>query len=212
MKTIIKIFYWLALSLLLIIAATVAASSLNIPGGVKLFTVQSGSMEPTIHTGSLIISKPFATYSKGEIVTFKSEGDRLNSNPKTTTTHRIYKVELVDNKLAFTTKGDANKGPDAGTIDQGLIIGKEVLSIPLLGYPISFAKTKEGLLILIIIPAVIIIYSELINIKNEAQKLIRERKRKLTMKEKVELEIGEQEIKVEKETKNLWNWIKKLFK
>jgi len=189
----------------------VAVSSLNIPGGIKLFTVQSGSMEPTIRKESLIISRPFTTYSTGEIVTFKSESDRQNKNPKITTTHRIYKVELINNKLVFTTKGDANKSADAGTIDEGLIIGKEIFSIPLLGYPISFAKTKEGLIILIVIPATIIIYSELINIKNEAQRLLRERKKKLTVTEKIEVEIGEGEIKVEKGFKKFWNRIKRIF-
>jgi hypothetical protein len=56
----------------------------------------------------------------------------------------------------------------------------------------------------------LIIYSELLTIKNEVQRLLKEqKKRKLTVKEKVELEIGEEEIKAEKGIKKLW---KRLFK
>ena len=211
MKAIIKIIYWLVVILLLLIATMVAVSSLNIPGGIKLFTVQSGSMEPEIQKGSLIISKSFSTYSKNDIITFKSENDRQNSNPKVTTTHRIYEVEYINNVKAFVTKGDANDATDAGTVDEGLVLGKVIFSVSFLGYPISFAKTKEGLLLLIVIPATIIIYSELLNIKNEALRLIRERKRKLTVTEKIKVEIGEEEIKVERGFKKFWNRIKRIF-
>ena len=211
MKAIIKIIYWLVVILLLLIATMVALSSLNIPGGIKLFTVQSGSMEPEIQKGSLIILKSFSTYSKDDIITFKSENDRQNSNPKVTTTHRIYEVEYINNVKTFLTKGDANNAPDAGTVDEVLVLGKVIFSVSFLGYPISFAKTKEGLLLLIVIPATIIIYSELLNIKNEALRLIRERKRKLTVTEKIKVEIGEEEIKVERGFKKFWNRIKRIF-
>ncbi|MDO8340978.1 MAG: signal peptidase I [Candidatus Woesebacteria bacterium] len=211
MKKLIKIIYWLVVILLLVIAATVAASSLNIPGGIKLFTVQSGSMEPKIKKGSLIISKSFSTYSKDDIITFKSEKDGQNINPKITTTHRIYEVKYINNVKIFVTKGDANNAPDAGTVDESLVLGKVVFSVSFLGYPISFAKTKEGLIVLVVIPATIIIYGELLNIKNEAQRLMRERKKKLTATEKIEIEIGEEEIKIEKGFKKFWDKIKRKF-
>jgi hypothetical protein len=85
-------------------------------------------------------------------------------------------------------------------------LGKVVFSIPLLGYAAGFARTRDGLIVLVIIPATLIVYSELMSIKNETVKLLRERKkRKLTPKEKVELELGKEEIKAEK-------WYHKLFK
>jgi len=38
---------------------------------------------------------------------------------------------------------------------------------------VTFAKSKEGFLLLIVIPATLIIYSEILNIKNEIKKLRR---------------------------------------
>jgi hypothetical protein len=129
-------------------------------------------------------------------------------NPKLTTTHRIYEVKIEDGKEQYITKGDANDAPDSVPTSKDLVLGKTIFSIPLLGYPVSFAKTREGLIILVVIPATIIVYSEAITIKNEAAKLLAERrKRKLTLTEKTELEIGEEEIKIERWYKKLWKKI-----
>lgn len=54
----------------------------------------SGSMEPTIPTGSLIISKPVAQYQVGDIVTFKSPNAK---NSLDRTTHRIYDIYSDNN-------------------------------------------------------------------------------------------------------------------
>lgn len=207
-KLIGGVLYDIILFLLIVIAAGVGVSALNIPGGIKLFTVESGSMSPKIPTGSIVISKPSNTYQKGDMITFKSAADSGNNNPKYTTTHRIYEVKSTKGKEEYVTKGDANNAPDITPTGKDLVLGKAVFSIPLIGYPIAFAKTRDGLIILVIIPATIIIYSELMNIKNEAKKLIKERKKKLSKKEKLELEIGEEEIKAERWYRNLY---KKIF-
>lgn len=206
LKLIGGVLYWLIFCVLILIAALVGVSAMNIPGGIKFYTVQSGSMEPFIHTGSIVISKPYDSYQKGDIITFKAEKDITVKNPKYTTTHRIFEIETKDGKEQYITKGDANNSPDMVPTGKDLVLGKTVFSIPLLGYPVSFAKTREGLIILVIIPATLIVYSELISIKNETKKLLEQRKkRKLTLKEKVEVEIGEEEIKAER-------WYKKLLR
>ncbi|MCL4366902.1 hypothetical protein M1563_01915, partial [Patescibacteria group bacterium] len=61
-------------------------------------------------------------------------------------------------------------------------------------------KTPTGFILLVIIPATIIVYSELMNIKNETVKLLAERKRrKLNTSEKIEEKIGEELIKLDKQ-------------
>jgi len=200
MKKITNIIYSVMVFILILVAGVVGASTLNIPGGIKLYSVQSGSMEPAIHTGSIVISKPSDNYQKGDIITFKAEKDRLVKNPRYITTHRIYEIKNIDGKEEYVIKGDANNTPDIELASKDLVLGKTIFSIPLLGYPVSFAKTREGLIILVIIPATIIIYSGLMNIKNEAKKLLKERrKRKLTTKEK----IGKEIIAVEKDLGNV---------
>lgn len=196
-KKIGKIIYWVVLIVLVVIAGATAFSVLNIPGNYKMFVVQSGSMEPVIKTGSIVVVKPTQDYQKGDVVTFRDL-----EKPKVTVTHRIFEVSKENNSTKFITKGDANKTADSTEISKGQILGKVFLSIPFLGYPVDFAKTQTGLIVLIIIPAVIIVYSELQNIKKEALRLIQERKtRKLTTAEEFEEKVGEEVIKVEKKVK-----------
>jgi signal peptidase len=196
-----KVLYWLVFAVLLLVAGVIAVSGLKIPGNYKIFSVQSGSMAPAIKTGAVVIIKPFDSYQKGDVITIQDP-----ANPKNTVTHRIFEIKEKNGLVSYVTKGDANNTPDTEARLKGNVLGKVMFSIPLLGYPIGFAKTRDGLIILVIVPATLIIYSEVISIKNETVKLLKERKkRKLTAGEKVELEVGEEEIKVER-------WYHKLFK
>ncbi|MFA5871316.1 MAG: signal peptidase I [Parcubacteria group bacterium] len=174
MKTIGKIFKYAVntlLILLVLLGVFVVFSFVPFPGNYKVFTVQSGSMEPTIKTGSLIFVKPEADYNVGDIVT------RRTTDPKVTITHRIVSKEEVQGKIAFETKGDANNAPDGEKFTKDGIIGKEIFKVPYVGYPVGYAKTTPGLILLIVIPAVIIIYDEMNKIKDEIKKMVSGRKK-----------------------------------
>ncbi|MDX9913056.1 MAG: signal peptidase I [Candidatus Moranbacteria bacterium] len=147
-------------------------SFLPIPGNMKLLTVLSGSMEPRIHTGSLIFIKPASEYNVGDIVT------KTTDEKDVTVTHRIIEKEMIDGKAVFVTKGDANNADDNEKVPQETIIGKVFLNIPYLGYAVNFAKTKEGLILIVIIPAVIIVYEEILKIKKEIVRIAREKREK----------------------------------
>ncbi|PJC66081.1 signal peptidase I, partial [Candidatus Beckwithbacteria bacterium CG_4_9_14_0_2_um_filter_47_11] len=151
-KLVGNLIYWLILAGLGLVAVFVAVSALNLPGGWKLFTVQSGSMQPAISVGSLVLVKPAGEYAVDEVITFKTG--------PAPTTHRINRIEAG----VIITKGDANDTPDSEPVRPENIIGKVVLSLPYAGYPVTFAKSKEGFLLLIVIPATLIIYSEILNI------------------------------------------------
>ncbi len=190
-----KIFYWMVLTVVIAVAGLTAISVFNVPGNYKLLAVQSGSMAPAIKTGSVVTVKPSNSYKVGDVITFRDA-----AAPKKTTTHRIFEVRTVKDQSTYVTKGDANDAPDSGEVSKYQILGKVIFAIPLLGYTVSFAKTMYGLILLIIVPAILIIYNELINIKKEAVRLMAERqKRKLTLKEEIEEKIGEEVIEVEKE-------------
>lgn len=159
------------LIILILIAILVVFSFAPIPGNYKIFTVQSGSMEPAIKTGSLIFVKPMGDYNVGDVIT------RRTTDPKVTITHRIFLKEEINGQTAFETKGDANNAPDGEKFTRDAIIGKVLLTIPLLGYPVSFAKTTQGIILIVIIPAVIIIYDELNKIKMEIRGKREEKKK-----------------------------------
>lgn len=202
MKIIGKLFYTLVILILVIVAGTVALAAANTPWGIHLFTVQSGSMEPALHVGSVVIVRAQDNYQVGDIVTFKSFQEKDNPRPKLTTTHRITEVQSTQEGIFYSTKGDANDVPDGNQTEKGLVIGRVLFTIPLLGYPIAYSRTQAGLIFLIIIPATLIVYTELVSIKNEARRLlIQRKKRKLTMFEKAEVAIGSEEIKIEESIK-----------
>ena len=96
--------------------------------GMHLFTVLTGSMEPTYHTGSLILVQPTATseLQKDDIITYMVSETKV-------LTHRI--VEVVPdqndpNTLRFCTKGDANNANDPTLVHQKNVIGKPVFEYP----------------------------------------------------------------------------------
>lgn len=180
-----KIIYALAVVSLVVIALGVTMSALDVPGGVKLFTVQSGSMEPVVKTGSVVIVKPQNEYYQGDIITFKDV-----EKPKVTITHRINSVVEGDSgERLFETKGDANEGADLDKTSKENVLGKVVFNVPYLGYPVAFAKTQTGFIVLIIIPATLLVYGELMNIKKEVSEIIRRKKE------------TESEVKVKKNVK-----------
>lgn len=163
-----KIFRNIAIVIFGTVFLAVVLSVLPIPGIYKLYTVQSGSMEPSIKTGSLAVVIPSNTYNVGDVITFTD-----SANAKTTTSHRIVSI----NETSFQTKGDANENIDAAFVSKNNVIGKVLFSVPYIGYPIGYAKTLPGLIILIVIPATIIIWEEMKKLKKEWLKMKQKRKK-----------------------------------
>lgn len=178
MKKVGKIISNLLLTVIVLFMLVLAASFLPLPGNFKAFVVQSGSMEPAVKTGSLIFVKPSASYAVGDIVNIK--------DGKNSVTHRIVGKRTDNGETVFETKGDANEEADAEMIAQSRIFGKMLWAIPYAGYPVGYAKTQMGFLLLVIIPSVIIIYEELRKIKEEIEKaLLRKKSGKETAVERV---------------------------
>lgn len=139
--------------------------------GNKAFIVRSGSMEPTVHVGDLLVVNTLteglisplpgvnSRYKVGDIVAFSSE-----TSSKIITTHRIISVQNKNNKVFYQTKGDANNAPDKNLIAEDNIIGKSVFNIPHVGKLFAFAKSKNGFFLMVIFPALIVIFYEIVNI------------------------------------------------
>ncbi|MFC1608731.1 signal peptidase I [Patescibacteria group bacterium] len=124
----------------------------------SLIVIRSGSMEPTIKTGSVLISKKQATYHEGDVITFAKIGGEI-------ITHRI--TESLADGSSFRTKGDDNNAEDMFLAKKESILGKALFAAPYFGYLISFSKTKLGILIIFVIPATYLIIEEIIKIKRE---------------------------------------------
>lgn len=176
MKRILSIVQGVMTAVVVVFVLIVAVSFFPIPGMVKVFTVRSGSMEPTIHTGSLIFVRAVAKYQVGDIITIDTQED------KKTITHRVVEVRKTESGEVYLTKGDNNEEADQEQVVQENVIGKTIFTLPLLGYPVAYAQTKKGFLMLIAFPAFLIILDEAMTIVREIR-LIRERRKQRELPE-----------------------------
>ena len=133
--------------------------------GLHPYTVLSGSMEPTYHTGSLIYVKnvdPFELEA-GDVITFMLDEDAL-------ATHRI--VEVVPDAedpstIRFVTKGDANEFIDGSMVHYKNIVGTPVFTIPYLGYLANFVQNPPGIYIAIAFCAFLVLLAFLPDLFDE---------------------------------------------
>jgi len=165
MTKIFKIIYYLVIAFLVAIALLFIVSAFPITGNIKVLSVLSGSMDPAIHTGSIVVVKPVSTYKIGDIITFGP-----NTKTQIPTTHRIYDMKVIEGKLQYITKGDANNAPDQKVVLKEEILGKVLLDIPYLGFAVDFTKKPIGFILIIGVPAVAIIADEIKKIFKETNK------------------------------------------
>lgn len=159
LKFIFEIATWLVLAVIVIMAFYIVTSNFNVFSGYRSYLVQSGSMEPAVMTGDIIIIHSQDNYVKNDVITFHGSDSRV-------VTHRIIEILQKNGKSYFSTKGDANRSEDEDLITQDQIIGKISLVIPKLGYLVAFSKSLPGLIILAIFPAALFISGELFKLKN----------------------------------------------
>lgn len=123
--------------------------------GLQVFTVLSGSMEPTYHTGSLIYVKEVDPFEleDGDVITFMLDED-------TVATHRIVDVvpdEQDSTVVRFQTKGDANDAVDGSLVHYKNVIGSPVFTIPKLGYVANYIQNPPGTYIAISAGAILLL-------------------------------------------------------
>ena len=108
--------------------------------GIRPFVVLSGSMEPTIHKGSISLINVNYQYSKiknNDIIAYTAtSGDKV--------THRI--INITDEGME--TKGDKNDSSDGFSTTEENYIGKNIFSIPGVGYLVKNIQTRRGKIIL----------------------------------------------------------------
>jgi len=147
------LFFWLILGIgiVLLVLRLVLQSGYQPP--LASYVVQSGSMEPSIMTGDIILIRPESQYEFNDVITFRDQKKRV-------VTHRISEVQEQSGKTVFLTKGDANRSIDIEFVPLENVVGKVQMTIPRIGYLVSFAKTMPGIILFVIVPATIVIYDE----------------------------------------------------
>lgn len=103
--------------------------------GYKTYSIETGSMSPTIPRGSMVYVKPiedYTEYSVDDIVTFSANDEQGSF------THRIVKIN--ENERTFETKGDANSSVDLSPTSFEFAVGRVQFAIPYLGFVASFLR------------------------------------------------------------------------
>ena len=120
--------------LVLIIVLLVIYFALRVTDKVRIYNVETGSMENKIHPGDYILLLKKSKYYVGDIVTFKVKNYFI--------THRIVKIE--NNKVV--TKGDANNEEDE-EINLDQIEGKVIYYGGILNFVIKFKFVLAAFLV-----------------------------------------------------------------
>lgn len=150
MKKFIKVLEWLGTFVMVILILMVGFMFIGPIFGWETHPVLSGSMEPALKAGGVILTKPvkLEEIEIGDIITFQT-GEQ-------TISHRVVNVISISEKLWFQTKGDANEEPDLNLVSsEGEEIRKVVFHILYVGFAAQF--TKNNFLILVGVPALILI-------------------------------------------------------
>lgn len=128
-----------------VLAVGVALSGLA-AGGVaartvdayRLFVVHTGSMEPAITPGDIVVDRRDITALKpGDVITF-----RYSDSSTEVVTHR---VAAIDDDGTITTKGDANDTDDLWAVRPDQVIGRVTALVPGLGYAVVYLQHPTGL-------------------------------------------------------------------
>jgi len=119
----------------------------------QALVVRSGSMSPTIPTGSVVFyTKRAADKVKvGDVIVFNKPGA---TNEKVT--HRVYDLKSSATGRYFVTKGDANGAPDdwrVPAVGTGWVAATHVAYV---GYALSDIQSGLGRLLLLLVPAVLL--------------------------------------------------------
>ena len=155
-KRIITLVYILVIPILiynmsLIIQAVINPSKTPSLFGIKTYVIISGSMEPELNIGDIVIAKSIKEeeIEKGDIICFR-QGQSV-------VTHRVSGILETSNGIEYKTKGDNNNTEDSQRTSFDMIEGKVIKKVQKIG---KLSLVFKGKMLIIFI--VIIIYADII--------------------------------------------------
>ncbi|MDO8625677.1 MAG: signal peptidase I [Candidatus Diapherotrites archaeon] len=112
--------HWVV-ALLVLIAVCIGSLSVALGTPRFLVTIVSGSMEPALYRGDLLVMQKTNEYKAGDILVFERGNDII--------VHRAVR----ETPSGFQTKGDHNPSVDLGFVTADRIYGKSILILPKIG-------------------------------------------------------------------------------
>ncbi|GEN79046.1 signal peptidase I [Actinotalea fermentans] len=119
-------------------------------------TVATGSMEPTVPTGSVIVSRPVdpGDIEVGDVIVFRSPSGAtvsagadgvFEATEAMLITHRVVAVRGSGPDLSFRTKGDGNANEDPWSVGADLVRARYVAHVPRIGALLASPDTRRWL-------------------------------------------------------------------
>jgi signal peptidase I len=127
------------------------AIALPLAFGGRPLVVLSGSMEPTLSTGDVVVVKrvrPEDAHA-GDVVTYRNPEGSL-------VTHRVRAVRRHAARFELVTKGDANNASERWTMHADGELSRAVYRVPLAGRLLARTSSREGKLALIVAPLLLL--------------------------------------------------------
>ena len=181
MSMLVTILLVLAVALCFYSAVQVLSNGYVNLGGFMLFRVVTGSMEPTIPVGGLLITRQVEIESiqVNDIICFRTQVSEIWGK---IVTHRVIGMEQTQfGSLLLETKGDANLVADGYYVDRTNFVGKVVWHTKngsVLAGVLSLFTSKIGFLGCIVFPclllAALILKDSVISIRKDLQMLVEE--------------------------------------
>jgi signal peptidase I len=144
--------------LLMAVAGLVVLGLLSVTLGPRFLpyqalVVRSGSMAPTIPTGSIVFyRKTEATKVKvGDVIVFAKPGD-----PNEKVTHRVVQIKTGATGRYFITKGDANGTPDDWRVPAAGTGWVSSFHVARAGYALVYLRSTLARLLLLVLPAILL--------------------------------------------------------
>jgi signal peptidase len=123
--------------------------------GVRAMAVLSGSMEPTLGVGDLIVARVItpAEAEAGDVLVYRdSARDRF-------VTHRVQSIVRSGDQVDVVTRGDANSVGEQWSAPADGSVGRVVLHIPFVGYATGALGTSAGRLALTAVATVLTVWT-----------------------------------------------------
>lgn len=129
-------------------------------GGYCPLIVLTGSMEPEISSGDLIICKQVEAddVQVGDVISFFDP----ESTGQAVLTHRVTEIVSDGGSLSFRTKGDANNTEDKTLVPADDLVGEYRFKISGAGNVAMFMQTTAGLIVCVIAPLILLVAYDII--------------------------------------------------
>lgn len=125
--------------------------------GARPYTVLTGSMEPAIAPGDVIVAERIdpSQARVGEVVMFRDPDDQTRA-----ITHRVRRIRRAGDHLWFVTRGDANDHGERWRIAVDGQLGRVVYAIPAVGH-VAILAGRVGPAALLALAVLLLVVNEL---------------------------------------------------